>query len=143
MISSKTLTREQILREYNGVFTGLRCLSGEYHLEIDKSVKPVQHQPRRVAALMKQAIKQKISDLEKMGIITKVTEPTEWISSMVVVKKPSKFRICLDPKDLNKALQPNPRNRTDCTSVGLGISWMALSFLGAGWSPSFVSRFPM
>lgn len=105
MISNKTLTREQILREYNGVFTGLRCLSGEYHLEIDKSVKPVQHQPRRVAALMKQAVKQKISDLEKMGIITKVTEPTEWISSMVVVKKPSKFRICLDPKDLNKALQ--------------------------------------
>jgi hypothetical protein len=46
---------------------------------------------------MKQAVKQKISDLEKMSIITKVTEPTEWISSMVVVKKPNKLRICLDP----------------------------------------------
>lgn len=50
MMSNKTLTREQILREYNDVFTGLGCLPGEYHLEIDKSVKPIQHQPCRVAA---------------------------------------------------------------------------------------------
>jgi hypothetical protein len=105
MMSNKTLTSEQILREYNDVFTGLGCLPGEYHLEIDKSVKPIQHQPCRVAAPMKQAVKQKISDLEKMSRITKVTEPTEWISSMVVVKKPNKLRICLDPKDLNKALK--------------------------------------
>ena len=38
----------------------------------------------------------------------------------------------------------NPRNRcTDCTSIGLGISWMALTFSGLGLSPSFVSRCPM
>ena len=35
----------------------------------------------------------------------KETEPTEWISSMVVVAKPGKIRICLDPKDLNKAVK--------------------------------------
>ena len=34
----------------------------------------------------------------------KVTIPTEWISSMVVVTTPSKIRICLDPQDLNKAV---------------------------------------
>ena len=34
----------------------------------------------------------------------KETSPTEWISSMVVVAKPNKIRICLDPKDLNKAV---------------------------------------
>lgn len=34
--------------------------------------------------------------------------PTEWISSMVVVTKPSgKFRLCVDPKPLNKALKRN------------------------------------
>ena len=38
-------------------------------------------------------------------MITKVVEPTDWISSMVVVRKPNKLSICLDPKDLNKAIK--------------------------------------
>jgi len=33
-----------------------------------------------------------------MGIIKKVNIPTEWVNSMVVIKKPNnEFRICLDP----------------------------------------------
>ena len=45
-------------------------------------------------------------DLEKREIIAQVTMPTPWISSMVVVpKKNGKFCICLDPIDLNRALQ--------------------------------------
>ena len=48
---------------------------------------------------------QQLVDLEKRGITEKVTEPTEWISSMVIVAKPNKIRICLDPRDLNKALK--------------------------------------
>ena len=39
------------------------------------------------------------------GIIKKAEEPSEWINSMVVVAKPNKIRICLDHKDLNKAVQ--------------------------------------
>ncbi|XP_062619910.1 uncharacterized protein K02A2.6-like [Saccostrea cucullata] len=101
----KELTKEYILAEYKDVFTGLGCLPGEYHLEIDKSVTPLQHSPRRVAAPLKRALKDKIQELEKLGVIAKVTQPTEWISSMVAVKKPNKLRICIDPKDLNKALK--------------------------------------
>ena len=38
-------------------------------------------------------------------IITKQTEPTPWVSSLTYPKKAnSKLRICLDPKDLNKAI---------------------------------------
>ena len=39
-------------------------------------------------------------------IITPVTEPTEWVNSMVVVEKPSsgKLRICLDPVNLDHAI---------------------------------------
>ncbi len=34
------------------------------------------------------------------------TEPTEWVSSLVVVSKPNgKLRICLDPRDLNKVIK--------------------------------------
>ena len=38
-------------------------------------------------------------------VITPVTEPTEWVSSMLVIVKPSKLRICLDPRNLNKAIR--------------------------------------
>ena len=50
-------------------------------------------------------MEKKIIELMGKGIIKKAEEPSEWISSMVVVVKPNKIRICLDPKDLNKAVQ--------------------------------------
>ena len=41
----------------------------------------------------------------QQGIITKQTEPTPWVSSLTYPKKANgKLRICLDPKDLNKAI---------------------------------------
>lgn len=44
--------------------------------------------------------------METDGIIRKVTEPTKWVSSLVIVRKPSgDLRICMDPTHLNKAIQ--------------------------------------
>ncbi len=43
--------------------------------------------------------------MEDNGHITKVTEPTHWVSSMVVSERKGKLRICIDPKDLNKAIK--------------------------------------
>jgi hypothetical protein len=40
-----------------------------------------------------------------MEVLKKLTEPTEWISSQVIVRKGSKLRLCIDPKDSNKALK--------------------------------------
>jgi hypothetical protein len=54
---------------------------------------------------MKQEIHAKIKDLENRGIIKRVTTPTNWISSMLTVKKPGKLRICIDPRDLNTAIK--------------------------------------
>ena len=43
--------------------------------------------------------------MEKLGVITKVTDPTEWVSSLVFIGKPNgKVRVCLDPRNLNKAI---------------------------------------
>ena len=46
--------------------------------------------------------------------IKEVQEYTEWINSIVPVKKPNgSLRLCLDPKDLNKAVKRNQwYNRT-------------------------------
>ena len=87
------------------MFEGLGCLPGEYHLEVDPNITPVKHTPRRVAIPLKAELKAHIEELEKMQVLKKVTEPTDWISSEVVVRKGSKLRLCIDPKDLNKALK--------------------------------------
>jgi len=66
----------------------------------------MQHCPRRVPAALRDQLKDTLDDLVKQQIIAPVTEPTVWISSMVVVpKKNGTLRIYLDPKDLNCHIQ--------------------------------------
>ena len=51
-------------------------------------------------------IKAELDAMEEQGIITRVREgePTRWVNSLVYRRKPNgQIRICLDPKDLNKA----------------------------------------
>jgi hypothetical protein len=98
------VTMEGLTETYTDVFGGLGCLPGEYKINIDEMIKPVKNAPRKVAVAIKPQLKAKLADLESKQIIKKVTEPTKWISSMVLVKKPNKLRICLDPKPLNTAI---------------------------------------
>jgi len=65
-----------------------------------------EHQPCRVLIPIQQQLKAKPQELVDQGILTTVTEPTDWISSLVINKKKSgQLRICIDPKDLNKGLK--------------------------------------
>jgi len=51
-------------------------------------------------------LKAKLQELVDQGILATVTEPTNWISSLVVAtKKSGELCICIDPKDLNKGLK--------------------------------------
>ena len=43
--------------------------------------------------------------MAKIVVITPVKEPTEWLLQMVAAKKDGFIHICVDPKDLNKALK--------------------------------------
>ena len=81
-------------------------LQGLYNIRLDDTVPPVQHPPRRVAVALRELLQWTFTDLTKQSIISPVQEPTPWISSMVVVpKKDGSLRICLNPKDLNRAIQ--------------------------------------
>ena len=52
------------------------------------------------------SVKQELDRMLHQGIIKEVTEPTEWCAPMVpVVKKSGKIRICVDFKQLNKAVK--------------------------------------
>ena len=92
--------------EYADCFGELGTLPKKHHITIDRSVKPVVHAPRRIPIVIKDKLKTTIDKMEKLNVIEKITEPTDWVSSMVVVEKANgNLRICLDPKDLNKAIK--------------------------------------
>ncbi len=97
-------TKEQFIQKYPKVFSpGVGRLEGEYHIRVDTQFDPVQHAPRRVPVALRERLQDTLEDLVQQDILAPVTEPTPWISSMVVApKKDGKLRICLDPKDLNK-----------------------------------------
>ena len=80
-------------------------MRGEYDIKTDPTVPPVQHRRQKVPIKYKEKIKKELAEMVWQRIITKQTEPTLWVSSLMYPKKANgKLRICLDPKDLNKAI---------------------------------------
>jgi hypothetical protein len=62
---------------------------------------------RRVSLPLMSKVKDKLAKLCKQGVISKVTEPTEWCAPMVAVEKKSdpEPRICVDLRQLNKNIE--------------------------------------
>lgn len=50
---------EGIFHNYRDVFEGLGCMPGEYKIELDSSIKPVVHAPRKMPVALKDNIKKK------------------------------------------------------------------------------------
>lgn len=105
-------TKEFILHEYKDVFDGIGRLPGpKYHIQLKEGYEAVQHRSRVVPHALRQAYKEQLDKLVQDGIITPVTEYTEWVNSIVpVTKSDGSLRLCLDPKDLNKALKRTPHH---------------------------------
>ena len=82
-------SKSEVLESYKDVFKGLGKMPGKVHLKTDSSVDPVNMPPRCVPIAVKEKLKHELDRLEYMDVIAKVTEPTEWVSSLVVVQKPS------------------------------------------------------
>ncbi|KAI8484941.1 hypothetical protein Bbelb_373480 [Branchiostoma belcheri] len=82
------------------------CFEGEYHITVDPTAKPVVHPPRRVPLELKERLKDQLMEMQDRGIISAVTQLTDWVNSIIIKEKPNgKLRICLDPRDLNNALK--------------------------------------
>ena len=86
-------------------FKGLGCLPGEYNIKLNPSVPPVVHAPRKVPVALHDHVKEELQRMENDGVIKKQEETTDWVNSMVIVETSKKLRICIDPRDLNKAIK--------------------------------------
>ena len=89
-----------------------------------KNAKPTRHAPRKVTIHLQDAFHKEIRNLEQLGILEPVKEVTEWVNSFVIMEKKvpidssnshspghsvtKKLQICLDPRDLNEALEREP-----------------------------------
>ncbi|UYV60920.1 K02A2.6-like [Cordylochernes scorpioides] len=102
-ISDISVTLTGLLDEYKDVFKGNGHLSYMYDIKISDKAEPKISPARRLPRALLQPVKEELFKMEEDGIIEKIEEPTVWAHPMVVVKKPSgKYRICIDPRKLNK-----------------------------------------
>ena len=95
------------LTKYANTFTGLGCITKvTHHIQLHPNHKPVIYPPRKVPVTIRSKVKDELERMERLEVIERIQEPTDWVDSMVTVIKPNgKLRICIDPRDLNKAIR--------------------------------------
>ena len=92
--------------DYPDLFEGLGCLPGKVKIKLQDDAQPVVEPCRKVPFAQHEELKKELERMESLNVIQRVEEPTEWVNSMVIVTKPNgNLRICLDPRNLNKAIQ--------------------------------------
>ena len=72
-----------------------------FHIVKDPHIPSVIHGNRHCPIQLKEGVKRELDSMEQLGVIHKVTQPTDWVNSIAH----GRLRICLDPKDLNKAIK--------------------------------------
>ena len=122
-ITDLPLTQEKVETTYADVFQGLGKFPREpYKLRLKPDAVPAKHRPRKVPVHLQDAFHEEVERLVKIDVSEKVTEPTEWVNSFVIVEKvidssnahspnhsiKKSTRLCIDPKDLNEALEREP-----------------------------------
>jgi len=93
--------------EFPKLFKGLGKMNSEYHITLKANTNPVcLYTPRKVPHPLLPKVKQELEKMAEQGVISPVTEPTEWCSGMVPVPKPNgSVRICVDLVALNRNVQ--------------------------------------
>nr|XP_021322748.1 uncharacterized protein K02A2.6-like [Danio rerio] len=97
---------DTLLNQYEDIFEGLGCLLGEHKINIHPQVASIIHACRKVPFALRGKLKEELTHMEKLGVIAKTEKPTDWVSLLhIVEKKNGQLRICLDPRDLHKAIK--------------------------------------
>ena len=97
----------KVLAEYQDVFSedSLGCIGKyPYTIKLKNDAVPVIHPVRKIPFSRTEPVEKELERMQRLGCITPVDVPTEWVNSMVVTEKPGTgtVRVCLDPSSLNK-----------------------------------------
>ena len=138
-VSRFPLTKQDILSQYSGCFEGIGHFPEDpYRFHFKPDYKPARHAPRKVPVHLEAAFKEEIESLVKQGILEEVKEHTDWVNSYVIVEKDTrnqhapnhtvkkKLRICLDPRDLNEALEREPYHTRSVDEITAKLQGMTV-----------------
>jgi len=96
---------QYVREEYKDVFTGLGKFD-LYIITVEDGADPVIHPQGRVSHGLHDRLKEKLDQMERDEIITKVDKPTIWVNSLAILeKKDDSLRLWLYPKDANKLIR--------------------------------------
>lgn len=94
------------LDNYKNLFRGLGKLPGTYTIPIESNASPCICPVRKIPLGVRDQLKEELTRMERLGVIRKVHHPTSWVNGIVMAgKKDGSFRICLDPRPLNRVIR--------------------------------------
>ena len=138
-VSRFPLTKQDILSQYSSCFEGIGHFPGDpYRFHLKPDYKPARHTPRKVPVHLEAAFKEEINSLVRQGILEEVKEHTDWVNSYVIVEKDTgnqhvpnytvkkKLSICLDPRDLNEALEREPYHTRSVDEITAKLQGMTV-----------------
>ena len=149
-IQGAPLMNQWVLDGYFDNFTGIgKFSSAPYRFQLKPNAKPMRHVPHKIPIHLQEVFHQEVLNLEQLGILEPVKEVTEWVNSFVTMEKkvpvdfnltgPSaqkKLRICLDPRDLNEALEGELYYTWTIEEIlgkFHGMSWFTISDFNKGY----------
>jgi len=106
-MSSPTCTRLNQPDELPYTLEKLERFPGKYTLRLQQDAKPVLQPAGWISLWYMKRFEQQFNSLVRDGILVKVTEATDWVSTSLLVTKPGteSICICIDPAALNKAIK--------------------------------------
>ena len=94
-----------LMNQYPQQFDRIGELQKTHKLVVDSNVPSRIDPPRRTPIALRDKIKSELDKMVSQQIIRTIEEPTDWVSSLTyVTKRDGSIRVCLDPRQLNKAL---------------------------------------
>ena len=94
------------LKEFRDCFGDIECLPEKHHIVIDRNHPPDVNPSSRIPYALLKKLKAELDKTVEMKIIQVVNEKTDWVNYLVLEEKPNVSpRICIDPKELNKAIK--------------------------------------
>lgn len=123
------ISSNDIMKQYADIFTGLGLLQCKCNLKLKENATPIIDPPRKIPFKLYDKLRTELERMVKLKVIESISEPTEWVSSIVLVTKPNgSLRICLDPRNLNKSIlrqhYPFP-NVEDCKAKLSGAKYFS------------------
>jgi len=74
-----------------------------HHIYIEENSRPIRQPQRRMNPNLREIVKEELQKLLKVNFIYPISD-SRWVSPLVIVpKKNSKWRVCIDYMELNKA----------------------------------------